>query len=385
MAVRAVIAALFVALLSYPASVAGDTSQVGCSKLGLYPKEGSQFICSNAKVGNGSNECPKPKTGVRADHICEREGMRLCSLEELENKEGKNAGCGVNKELAWTNTECDGEDFWWAARGSNGNQKECLAKDDDSVTASVLCCADLEDPIFTFFIGVGYEETPDGLNTPFFEYFADPDGTIPFFANAQMFRGVVYRIMKIKDDTNYPLSLAKIVASGGITPLELPVYSNVPDKDGISLAGEWLQVTPPLGYEDPLFYHATTNLAMAHPFVVGTALYVTGPNAEPPYYNYFSDFNPLTPLSDEELSDAKTAKLLKGELYRINPLRADPPPLFRIQTAPLNDLFPIITGLPIAGEFQQFFVPPAYQGEIFLYDLAAPAAIYDQLEVVSEV
>ena len=334
--------------------------------LGIPPGDGTDLVCSSADLAG----CKAEFKGVKAEEKCEKKGARLCTLEELEAGEGSMPGCdgALDDALFWTETPCDDESMWYVAK-KDGSEAACLDKKSKDAKAAVLCCADLEPPIFTFFIGNGTEETPEGQMTPHFQFYADPMGQNAFFGPASMFRGLTYRIQRIVDDEAHPFDVATLLEDE-LTGLNIPHYSNVEEDRGIKFIGEWIQFTLPLDFPDNMHYHSTSKPEdMKFPFIIGTIFYVTGPNAPDAEssFNYFESCNAIDgcmPIRKFKSNAKKIPKLLKGEMYRFLPVDMEDTGFLEIITKPVKEAFPVIYGLPVAGQFAQFFVPPTYEGKV---------------------
>jgi len=62
-------------------------------------------------VGGESICDPKKKRNWQGSmNECESAGGRLCTVEELQNDEAKDTGCGSNKKKVWTSTPCEDDD-----------------------------------------------------------------------------------------------------------------------------------------------------------------------------------------------------------------------------------------------------------------------------------
>ena len=63
-------------------------------------KEEKNLKCSRDK-------CVKRSTFAAAEQYCEKQGMRLCSVAELESGACCDKGCGWNWQISWTSDSCD--------------------------------------------------------------------------------------------------------------------------------------------------------------------------------------------------------------------------------------------------------------------------------------
>jgi hypothetical protein len=86
-------------------SVAGDNEQheVTCcsdeEKPGWNQKSGCN-VWAKSKISGSCHSL----TYDAADHLCSKNGARLCSKQEILDKCAKNSGCGNNNELIWSET-----------------------------------------------------------------------------------------------------------------------------------------------------------------------------------------------------------------------------------------------------------------------------------------
>ena len=155
--------------------LAAKESEECCADLGLPTGQGNSDVCATADLPDIG--CKKAVTGKKAAKICKDAGTRLCTRQELRNKEGKGVGCGLNNRLVWTSSKCDGKGTAWVALGKNGKERECFPKKDAEFKAAVICCADAcdstEDEVTTFYVGEG------DFPSPFYPFFSDPAGENP--------------------------------------------------------------------------------------------------------------------------------------------------------------------------------------------------------------
>ena len=99
---------------------------------------GSNQICSASRWPGQS--CMKTSTYAEADRACRDIGARLCSLQELENKEARGTGCQLDGKQIWTSTKCSNGQGHMTGLGKHGREPAC--RTDDTVTAGVRCCAE---------------------------------------------------------------------------------------------------------------------------------------------------------------------------------------------------------------------------------------------------
>ncbi len=108
----------------------------GCEVLGWEDLFGSGLVCSE------SDPCSGPVLYEQAVNMCSAWGGRLCTYDELADRESQGTGCGYDAERVWTISEC-GEDAFWTGPGNPDNigaiPKSCT---DATDTAYVRCCAD---------------------------------------------------------------------------------------------------------------------------------------------------------------------------------------------------------------------------------------------------
>lgn len=108
-----------------------------CDALGLTPTNfGSWLVCGATPDCNAT-----ASTHAEAEALCEANGMRLCTSEEMGNNETQDSGCNFNYVAVWTSTACDGG--YVTQAGYSGSLTDhpvtCQAATE---TAAVRCCAD---------------------------------------------------------------------------------------------------------------------------------------------------------------------------------------------------------------------------------------------------
>merc|ERR1712072_618039 len=120
-----------------------------CKELGWFsPYPGrvtSDKVCgASDKIKGG---CAGSREYDSAKSICEADGGRLCSMEELEGMATAGTGCGYDEQRVWTGSACGAGAYFTMAGQSDlyGAEypKECTAKDASNVY--VRCCADAHD------------------------------------------------------------------------------------------------------------------------------------------------------------------------------------------------------------------------------------------------
>ena len=106
---------------------------------------GDQEVCATAKIEGGC--APKRKWG-KAKQLCEAEGARLCTNDEIAAKEAASTGCKTARHMAWTADKCklkSGRVGYMASTvGSVNNDKplKAMCKNPRKTKAKVVCCAD---------------------------------------------------------------------------------------------------------------------------------------------------------------------------------------------------------------------------------------------------
>eukprot|EP00192_Tetraselmis_astigmatica_P020984 CAMPEP_0117675254 /NCGR_PEP_ID=MMETSP0804-20121206/15502_1 /TAXON_ID=1074897 /ORGANISM="Tetraselmis astigmatica, Strain CCMP880" /LENGTH=275 /DNA_ID=CAMNT_0005484235 /DNA_START=1 /DNA_END=828 /DNA_ORIENTATION=+ len=242
---RIVALAVFLAA-ALPAATRVAASEECCDALGWDVGFGSASVCSSADIPETG--CKRNVKGKKANRICKSVGSRLCTLEELEKKESKGAGCGLNNRLVWTSTSrCDGPGTAWVAKGKNGNGKECFPRNDPTKKAGVICCADAcdESPSPSpsgdvdeiFYVGAG------DFAPPFFKFFEDEDGEVAVADDVPTLEaGKTYRFERIVNDGFHPFGI-------GASP-----FSALPDcfddlaegsSTRLTAVGQFMQFTVP--------------------------------------------------------------------------------------------------------------------------------------------
>lgn len=133
-----------------PNEVAATCSTSTCGDLGwtyLMKLNGAEDVCGGNPNAGGCDGLVSWKDGR---DLCEAQGARLCSVQELLSNEARGVGCGYDSQLVWSSTPCslnDGttsgyESTHGAQIGSRTGSTWCL--DPEYVTTMLRCCADAE-------------------------------------------------------------------------------------------------------------------------------------------------------------------------------------------------------------------------------------------------
>ena len=373
LAMMLAICAVVLDVFLYSAGVHG-ASAVGCGHMQVPPGHGSQEVCASAELTDCVGGSGNRAKGRKARVLCEDVGFRLCSLTELKNEEAKGSGCGFNNDLVWTGTECDtqsGEPGLWVAKAKNGKNKQCWPEHEKEFKAAVVCCGDLETPQLQWWVG----DSVDGANTPEFEFFGDPDGNVPFVSTGVTFTAVTLRIFRMVEDLVNPFDL--------VGSPDIPVYYSSPGLDGIDEPNEWLQITVPVDYVHvggTLTYFSTTDSSKSANLIVGTGIYVTGPN--PPgsatTFNYFENMQPVVPINEED--SVNGIPIITGGAWVFMNMGADAS--LALSTAPVNGLAPVIPSLGACGANLCPVIaglPAGFAADIYLYNSLDNSTEFDQL------
>ncbi len=111
--------------------------QTGCSLIGRSASEfGSESVC-----GATPATCQASATWAQAKALCDDQGMRLCTVDELEADEANGSGCGFDDERVWSASACGAAGYYTAAGATSAAQThptEC--SDAATTTAAVRCC-----------------------------------------------------------------------------------------------------------------------------------------------------------------------------------------------------------------------------------------------------
>ena len=126
-----------------------ETSEKCCQDL---RKEDFQFkynrdrmVCASSKI---EGKCAPKRKWAKAQELCEAEGARLCTYDEIEAKEAASTGCKTARQMAWTADKCkleSGRNGYIASTvGSMNNDKPLTATcmHPRNSKAKVVCCAD---------------------------------------------------------------------------------------------------------------------------------------------------------------------------------------------------------------------------------------------------
>ena len=80
------------------------TSTDSCGDLTWGTAAGSPLVCGEMDKGMGG--CPQPASWANSLERCELAGARLCTLDEVLDKELHNTGCSSNTAMVWTGDAC---------------------------------------------------------------------------------------------------------------------------------------------------------------------------------------------------------------------------------------------------------------------------------------
>jgi hypothetical protein len=132
-----------------------------CNTLGLKMRYNNR-VCAISKDADGLCHNGGNRDHSSAVAICSRIGARLCSLDEVQNRAARGAGCKLNKLPIWTSTAC----HWNLSLATNGSAVHALGhvisigggpnkldwtagndslstcSSDSSANSSVRCCID---------------------------------------------------------------------------------------------------------------------------------------------------------------------------------------------------------------------------------------------------
>ena len=120
------------------------TSDKCCQDLRLlkFKYNRDKAVCAAASKRIDTGGCKK-RTWVEARELCESEGYRLCTHDELVAKEAAGAGCQTKKMPAWTSTPCKGRHYMTATTGTLKSDSPIKSRCKRSNRkAKVVCCAD---------------------------------------------------------------------------------------------------------------------------------------------------------------------------------------------------------------------------------------------------
>merc|ERR1712137_318456 len=126
------------ALLVAPAMAAYCDSLIGTQP---NPNTFTEVTANSGLLpGCGASRCTDPNNWVgrvwaRKDY-CENHGMRLCTIEELENGHAQGTGCQFDSKEVWSSSWCSGGRWTY---NWNDSTKVCRVQ---SYGASIRCCAD---------------------------------------------------------------------------------------------------------------------------------------------------------------------------------------------------------------------------------------------------
>ncbi len=100
-------------------------STLNCASLGYTVGAGGTAECGGSPIS-----CDDTPTWYSARDLCESEGARLCTQDDIKNGAALNSGCGFNFNMIWTSTRC----------GTNGNM---MVLGDWATTPEEYCEEDL--------------------------------------------------------------------------------------------------------------------------------------------------------------------------------------------------------------------------------------------------
>ena len=116
-------------------------------------------LCSNKPGAKCHGNIGKQKTisvtkgFTHASRICKDLGARLCTAQELKDKEAKGTGCGHDNVQTWSSTPCDGQKGYLSMKGDGSGDPVCNGDDRGkriggglSADLAVRCCADADVP-----------------------------------------------------------------------------------------------------------------------------------------------------------------------------------------------------------------------------------------------
>jgi hypothetical protein len=115
-----------------------EISEKSCAELGWTnaASRGDPLVCGESDTGLGG--CSGFKTWANAKTFCETPGARLCTEEEIDERESGGTGCGYDSYMIWTSTSC--ATGYLLGKGNGDGTTECKAVSD---TAYTRCCADV--------------------------------------------------------------------------------------------------------------------------------------------------------------------------------------------------------------------------------------------------
>lgn len=115
----------------------GPSPTACCKDLPGFTNIDGDDVCA-ARQWSGQS-CVAQATYNQAEYICSSVGARLCTMEEIEDRQASGTGCGFDSKLVWTSSACGNGDRLMG-RGDNGAGKKCGAS---SAKAAVSCCANV--------------------------------------------------------------------------------------------------------------------------------------------------------------------------------------------------------------------------------------------------
>eukprot|EP00040_Diaphanoeca_grandis_P025821 m.143678 g.143678 ORF g.143678 m.143678 type:complete len:1176 (-) comp30330_c0_seq1:27-3554(-) len=127
------------------------TSILTCDELGwpIPSFQGTTEVCAFSKVRE--NKCSKDVTHVEAVDMCDRNGARLCTIQELQLDVTKGTGCNLDELMVWTSHTCKGGAYVapatvWASVSAEFlvSATQCIPHNEGRFP--VRCCADRSVP-----------------------------------------------------------------------------------------------------------------------------------------------------------------------------------------------------------------------------------------------
>jgi len=122
-------------------------SEKTCAELGSgwtnFASNGDLNICGESDAAPLSG-CSGQLDFAAALIFCEDVGARLCSVDEVLNREAADSGCGYDYEIIWTSTSC-GTNSYYTAYGDKEQAGSTSATSCESSTSTkyARCCADM--------------------------------------------------------------------------------------------------------------------------------------------------------------------------------------------------------------------------------------------------
>ena len=118
---------------------ASSVSGMTCEELNLTPFKKKLAVCGIAKDPTDET-CFDAAPQEEAAAVCDSIGARLCSADETADDAVKGTGCGLDRDMIWTNDKCAENSFLVAAGSSSiKTAPACMNADEP---APFRCCAD---------------------------------------------------------------------------------------------------------------------------------------------------------------------------------------------------------------------------------------------------